>query len=129
MDSGKCRNGRAGELSNWGLELRVKPAGRRGDVGDQAGGGAMPGHMPRPSSMVTLKWVEIGNGRGRHRDVGRASIRASNWPMRAAKGPGLPSSSSMRRVSGRRLTVPRGQPPPGVYQLRTEGYHNRTGNV
>jgi hypothetical protein len=56
-------------------------------------------------------------------------MRASNWPIVAAKDPGLPSSSSMRRVSGRRLAVLRGQPPPSVYQLRTEGYHTQTVNV
>jgi hypothetical protein len=68
-------------------------------------------------------------GAARRRDFGRASMRASNWPVGAAKGPGLPCSSSMRRVSGRRQADQRGQPPPGVYQLRTEGYHTRSVNV
>jgi hypothetical protein len=97
----------------------------------------MPGHKPRPSSpnsaaiagVCVLRWLEWWVWVARRRDSGRASIWASAWPLWAVNAPVLPSSSSMRRVSGRRLAVLRGIPPPGVYQLRTEGYHNESVNV
>ena len=53
-----------------------------------------------------------------HRDVMEASVRTSVRPDCRARGPGLPSSSSMRRVSGRRRAVRCRRRPPGVYALR-----------
>jgi hypothetical protein len=64
-----------------------------------------------------------------HRDGGGAPVRASAWPVCAAKDPGLPSSSSIGRVSGRRPEDERQMNPPGVYQLRTEAYHTGIVNV
>ena len=50
-----------------------------------------------------------------HRDIIKASVRTSVRPGCRARGPSLPSSSSMRRVPGRRGAVRCNGLPPGVY--------------
>ena len=49
-----------------------------------------------------------------HRDIMEASVRTSERSGCRARGPSLPSSSSMRRVPGRRLAVSCNHMPPGV---------------
>lgn len=72
-----------------------------------------------------MGWKRPLRAQGRGWDVARCVQMA----LTEAKGPGLPSSSSIRRLSGRRRQDEQEMNPAGVYQLRSGCYHTRSVNV
>ena len=78
-------------------------------------------HELRVSRARRSTWIPAKNQKisgEEHRDIMEASVRTSARPDCRARGPGLPSSSSMRRVPGRRLAVKVQQSAAGRLALR-----------